>query len=115
MEVLNKIILLDFRRHFIGPDSEISWLIQVTSIPDNPFKVMEGIEGLLRAPIRLLDAGKLGHVPPPTFASNRPDTFLFLFEGASILDVSIDSLIENTLYSGVVFLLRRIRQVEILG
>ena len=76
---------------------------------------MEGIEGLLRAPIRLLDAGELGHVPEPIFASSRPDTFLFLFEGASILDVAIDSLIENTLYSGVVFPLRRTRRVEILG
>ena len=109
MEVLNKIILLDFCQHFIGPYSEISWLIQVTSIPDNPFNVMEGIEGLLRAPIRLLDAWVLGHVPPPIFASRLPDTFLFLLEGASILGVAINSLIENTLYSGVVFLLRRIR------
>ena len=115
MEVLNKIILLNFRRHFIGPDSEFSWLIQVISIPDIPFKVMEGIEGLLRAPFWLLDAWELGHVPEPIFASRLPNTFLFLFEGASILGIAIDSLIKNTLYSGVVFLLRRIRRVEILG
>ena len=115
MEVFNKIILVDFPRPFLGPVSEISWLIQVTSIPDNPFNVMEGIEGLLRAPFRLLDAWVLGHVPPPMFASRPPDTFLILFEGASILGVAIDSLIENTLYSGVVFLLSRIRRVEILG
>ena len=82
-------------------------MIQVTSIPDNPFKVMEGIEGLLHAPFRLLDAWELDHVPEPIFASRLPNTFLLFFEGASILGVAIDSLIENTLYSGVVFLLRR--------
>lgn len=90
-------------------------MIQIVCIADNPFEVMEGIEGLFRAPSRLLDAGELGHVPEPVFASSRPDTFLFLFECASILGVAIDSLIENTPYSGVVFPLRHIRRVEVLG
>ena len=115
MEVIHKIIPVDFSRHFIGPVSEFSWLIQVICIPDNPFKVMEGIEGLLRAPIWLLDAWELGHVPEPIFAGRLPDTFPSMLEGASILGVAIDSLIENTLYSGVVFPLRRTRRVEILG
>ena len=115
MEVVNKIILVDFPRPFLGPVSEISWLIQVTSIPNNPFKVIEGIEGLFRAPLWLLNAWELGHVLEPIFASRLPDTFLFLFEGASIFGIDIDSLIKNTLYSGVVFLLHHIRRVEILG
>ena len=76
---------------------------------------MEGIEGLLHAVSWLLDARELGHVLEPVFASARPDTFPLLVEGASILGVSMDSLIENTTYSGVVFPRRRIRRVEILG
>ena len=75
---------------------------------------MEGIEGLLHAASRLLDAGELGHVLEPVFAIS-PLTFPLLVEGASILGVAIDSLIENTFYSGSVFPRRRIRRVKILG
>ena len=114
MEVFSKISIVDFPRHFIGPFSDSSWLIHDLCIPDKPFKVMEGIEGLLRAASGLLDVGELGHVLEPVFAIS-PLAFPLLVEGASILGVAIDSLIENTLYSGVVFLDTQTPRVEISG
>lgn len=107
MEVFSKIILIH-RRRCIGPISESRRKIQANCIPDNPFEVIDGIEGLLRARFRLLDARELGHVPETMFAISRPDIFPGLMEGASILCVAFDSLIENTLYSVVVFSIRSI-------
>ena len=75
---------------------------------------MEGVEGILHAVSRLLDAGELGHVLEPVFVITL-DKFPFFYEGASLLEVSLESIIENTLYSSPVFLVRGIRRVEILG
>ena len=108
MEVFSKIIIIDIPRHFIGPVSDTRWQIHHLCIPDKPFKVMEGIEGLLHAVSWLLDAREVGHVLEPVLASVRPDKFPLLVEGASIFGVAKDSLIENTPYSLVVFLRRRI-------
>ena len=76
---------------------------------------MEDIEGILNAASWLLDAREVDHVLEPELFSVRPDKFPLLVEGASIFGVAKDSLIENTPYSRVVFLRRRIRRVEILG
>ena len=67
---------------------------------------MEDVEGLLHAAMLLLDAMELGLMREPVFVVIR-ETFPLLFEGASLLGVDLESVIENTLYSGVVFLLRQ--------
>ena len=64
---------------------------------------MEGVEGLLHAARLLLDAAELGHMLEPVCAVIA-ENFLLLFEGASLFGVALESLIENTLYLGVVFL-----------
>ena len=112
MEVFSKISIANFSRHMIGPVSKSVWLIEVILVPDNPFDVMEGIEGFLQAASRLLDAGELGNVLEPICAIG-PFTFLLGMEGASICGVGIYSLIEDTLYSGQVHprLPRNIRRV----
>jgi len=83
------------------------------AIPNIAFKVMEGVEGLLGTSSRLFDAGEVEHVLEHVFAIL--DTFPLIYEGASLLGVALESLIENTPYSGVVFLLRQTPRVEIRG
>ena len=113
MEVFSKLRIGDFPRRF-GPFSETRWHPSFLCIPDKPFNVMEDIEGLLHAVSRLVDTGEHGHVLEPMFAIS-PDTFPLLVKVASLLGVALESRIENTLYSGVVFLRRQIPRVEILG
>src|SRR3954471_110763 len=114
MEVFSKIIIVDLPRHFNGV-SLTRWQTHHLCILDKPFKVMEEIEGLLNAASRLLDAREVDHVLEPGLFSVRLDILPLLVEGASIFGVAKDSIIENTPYSRVVFLRRRIRRVEILG
>ena len=114
MEVFSKISIVDLPRHFIGV-SHTRWQTHHLCIRDKPFKVMEDIEGLLHAVSWLLDAREVDHVLEPELFSVRPDIWPILVEGASILGVAMDSLIENTPYYGVVIPRRRIRRVEILG
>ena len=114
MEVFSKISIVDVPHIFYRPLSDSVWVLDLLCIPDNTFKVMEGVEGILHAASRLLDAGELGHVPKPVFFITLDKGHL-LYEGASLLDVSLESIIENSLYSGPVFLVRGIRRVEILG
>ena len=113
MEVFPKISIVDFPHHF-GPFSDTRWHPHALYISDKPFKVMEDVEGLLHAVSRLLDAGERGHVLEPVSAIS-PDTFPLRVKVASHLGVALESRIENTLYSGVVFLRRQIPRVEILG
>ena len=67
------------------------------------YNMMKDVERLLHAARLLLDAMELGLMPKPVFVVIH-ETFLILFEVASLLGVTLESLIENTLYSGVVFL-----------
>ena len=55
MEVLSIISIGETIRHF-GVFCEIRCNLRFLAIPDNPFKVMEGVVGLLHAAIQLLDA-----------------------------------------------------------
>ena len=65
---------------------------------------MHGVEGLLgAASSRLLDAGELEHVLEHVLVIL--DTFPLVDEGASLFSVALESLIQNTPYSGVVLLL----------
>ena len=113
MEVFSKINIVDVPRISCRPLSDSIWVLDHLCSQDNPFKIMEGVEGILEGASRLLDAGELGHVPEPVFLITLDKGPLF--EGASLLEVSLESIIENTLYSGPVFLVRGIRRVEILG
>ena len=75
---------------------------------------MHDVEGLLgTASSRLLDAGELEHVLEHVFSI--VETFPLVDEEASLSSVSLKSLIQNTPYSGVVFLLRQTPRVEIRG
>ena len=114
MEVFSKISIVDLPRISCRPLSDSVWVLHHLCIPDHPFKLMEGVEGILHAVSRLLDAGELGHVPEPVFFITL-DEGPVLCEGASLLEVSLESIIENILYSGPVFLVRGTRRVEILG
>lgn len=113
MEVFSKLAIGDFPRKF-GPFLETRWEPRFLSIPDNPFNVMEDVEGLLYAARLLLDAWELGHMLEPV-CTVIPENFLLLFEGASLFGVALESLIENTLYSGEISLHNQIPRVEISG
>ena len=95
MEVFSKIGIGDTPRTF-GPFLEARWQLQFLSIPDKPFKVMEGVEGLLHAARLLLDAAELGHMLELVCAVISQN-LLLLFEEASLFGVALESLIENTL------------------
>ena len=95
MEVYSKIGIGDITRTF-GPFVKTIWQLHFLSIPDKPFKVLEGVEGLLHAARLLLDAAELGHMVEPVCAIIA-ENFLLLFEGASLFGAALESLIENTL------------------
>ena len=77
---------------------------------------MEDVEGILHAAMLHLHAIELGRMPEPVFVVMR-ETFvrLSLFEVASLLGVALKSIIENTLYTGVVFLFAQTPCVQISG
>src|SRR4051812_4112574 len=102
MEVLSKISIVDVPRISCRHLSYTAWVLDLLRIPDNTFKLMEGVEGILHAVSRLLDTGELGHVPAPVSFISL-DKCTVLFEGASHLDVSLESIIENNFYSAPVF------------
>ena len=112
MEVFSKISIGDIPRTF-GPFLETRWHPCFLCIPDKPFNVMEDVEGILHAARRMLDATEPGPMPENVFVVLR-ETFpiLFFVEVASLLGIALESLIENTLYSGVVF---KTPRVEISG
>ena len=116
MKVFSKLILGDFPCIF-GPFSDTRWQLCFQCIPDKPFHEMEDVLGILHAAMLLLHAIELGPMPEPVFVVQR-ETFpvrLSLFEVASLLGVALESLIENTLYFGVIFLLARTPLVKISG
>ena len=78
MEVFSKIGIGDIPRIF-GPFLETIWQLYFLSIPDKPFKVTEGVEGLLHAARLLLDAAELGHMLEPVCAVIA-ENLLLLFE-----------------------------------
>ena len=75
---------------------------------------MEDVEGIHHAARLLLDAME----PGPMLEDMSVvlcQMFPFIFEVASLLGVPVESLIENTLYSGVVSLHVQIPRIEISG
>ena len=112
MEVFSKLRIGDFPR-ICAPFLETRWPPRCLYIPDKPFNVMEDVEGILHAARRMLDAMEPGPMPENVFLVLR-ETFpiLYFVEVASHLGIALESLIENTLYSGVVF---KTPRVEISG
>ena len=115
MEVFSKLRIGDFPRIF-APFLETRWPPRCLYIPDKPFNVMEDVEGILHAARRMLDAMEPGPMPENVFLVLR-ETFpiLYFVEVASHLSIALEGLIENTLYSGVVFLHVQIPRIEISG
>lgn len=113
MEVFSKISIRDFP-HIFGPFPEFIWKPHGICFLDIPFKLMDDVEPLLHALRVLLDAREVGDMPE-LVCLVLVEEFTVLFEGASITGVDLESLIENTLYSGVVFLYNRTPRVEISG
>ena len=112
MEVFSKLSISDFPPKFCT-FLETRWPPRFLCIPDKPFNVMEGVEAILHAARRMLDAMEPGPMPENVFLVLR-ETFpiLYFVEVASHLGIALESLIENTLYSGVVF---KTPRVEISG
>ena len=72
--------------------------------------MMDDVERLLQAGRGLLDASEVGDMPELVLLF-LVEEFKVLLEGASIIGVELESLIENTLYSGVVFRYNRTPRV----
>ena len=79
MEVCSVISIGELIRHF-GVFCETRWNLTFLEIPDNPFKVMEGIVGLLRAAISLFDAMEAGPIQELVCVLIREE-FRLLMEG----------------------------------
>ena len=99
MEVCSVISIGESIRHF-GVFCETRWNLTFLEIPDNPFKVMEGVVGLLRAAITLLDAMEASPMLELVCVLIREE-FRLLMEGAALFCIGLESVIEKTLYSGV--------------
>src|SRR3954447_10650039 len=69
MEAFSKISIVDVPYIFCRTLLDSIWVPGHLCSHDNPFKMMEGVEGILDAASQLLDAGELGHVPEPVFFS----------------------------------------------
>ena len=65
MEVFSKISIADFPYISCRPLSDSVWALDLLCIPDQPVKVMEGVEAIPHVVSRLLDAWELGHVLEP--------------------------------------------------
>ena len=99
MEVLSIISIGESIRHF-GVFCEIRCNLRFLAIPDNRFKVMEGVVGLHHAAIQLLDAMESGPMLKLVCVVLR-EKFRLLMEGAALFGIGLESVIENTLYSVV--------------
>ena len=99
MEVCYVISIGESIRGF-GVFCEIRWNPRFLYIPDKPFKVMEGVEGLLHDARQLLDAMESGPMLELVCVVLR-EKFRLLMEGAALLGIGLESVIENTLYSVV--------------
>ena len=74
---------------------------------------MANVEGLLHTVRRLLDTGELEHMLELVSAI-VPVSLPLIVEGASLIDIALDSIIQNAPYSGVV-LPPRTPRVEVGG
>ena len=95
MEVLSIISIGETIRHF-GVFCETRWNLRFLVIPDNRFKVMEVVVGLLHAAIQLLDAMEAGPMLELVCVFVRVE-FRLLMEGAALFGIGLESVIENTL------------------
>ena len=79
---------------------------------------MEGVEGILIGASVLLEEIELGPMFEPVFVVNRetfPLELTSFLEVSSLSGVALESVIENTLYSLIVFLNAQTPRVEISG
>ena len=113
MEVCSVISIGESIRAF-GVFCETRWNLRFLDIPDNRFNVMEGVVGLLHAAIQLLDAMESGPMLELVCVLIRVE-FRLLMEGAALLGIGLESVIENTLYSGVSSRRGFIPRVQISG
>ena len=114
MEVLSIISIGETIRHF-GVFCETRWNLRFLEIPDNRFNVMEGVVGLLHAAIQLLDAMELDPMQELVCVVVLREKFRLLMEGATLFGIGLESVIENTLYSGVSSRRGFIPRVQISG
>ena len=115
MEVFSKVSVGDIPTK-CAPFLETRWPPRLLCIPDKPFNVMEDVEGILNAARRMPDAMEPGPMPENVFLVLREIFSILIFvEVASHLGIALESLIENTLYSGVVFLPIQTPRVKISG
>ena len=84
MEVCSVISIGESICHF-GVFCETRWNLAFLEISDNPFKVMEGVVGLLRGAITLLDAMEAGPMLELVCVVLREE-FRLLMEVAALLD-----------------------------
>ena len=75
---------------------------------------MEGVVGLLHAAIQLLDAMDAGPILKLVCVVLREE-FRLVMEWAALLGIGLESIIENTLYSGVSSQRGFIPRVQISG
>ena len=109
MEVFSKVSVGDIPTKF-APILETRWPPRLLCIPDKPFHVMQDVEGILHAARRMLDAMEPGPMPETVFVVLREIFSILIFvEVASHLGIALESLIENTLYSVVVFKTPRVK------
>ena len=114
MEVLSIISIGETFRHF-GVFCEIRCNLRFLAIPDNRFKVTEGIVGLHHTAIQLLDAMESGPMQELVCVVVLREKFRLLMEGAALFGIGLESVIENTLYSGVSSRRGFIPRVQISG
>ena len=96
MEVCSIISIGETIRQF-GVFCETRWNLRFLAIPDNPFKVMEGVVGLHHAVIQLLDAMESGPMQELVCVVVLRENFRLLMEGAALFGIGLESVIENTL------------------
>lgn len=105
MEIVSKLIIGDLC-HTSSPLLETRLQPCYLCISDKRFHMMEGVEGILIVDSVLLDAIELGPMPELVFLVCRetfPLELISFLEVSSLSGVALESVIENTLYSGVVF------------
>ena len=96
MEFLSIISIGETIRHF-GVFCEIRCDLRFLAIPDNRFKVMEGIVGLHHTVIWLLDAMESDPMQELVCVVVLREKFRLLIEGAALFGIGLESIIENTL------------------
>ena len=95
MEVAS-IIRIGHLIRVLGVFRETSWKPRFLAIPDKPFKVIEGVPGVLLAVIPLLDAMECGPMQELVCVVVL-EKLRVLFEVAAVFGIGLESIIEKSL------------------